>query len=248
MADTAVAHTVRVMTTETTPTYTDPADEAPWAMQVLVRIDKAAPPSHTATLESVASAVAVSIASFEVGDEGEQAALARWRAGRIRKIVRRVTKPTWWDAADLPGSVLVPAPADGVDVRVFAPAPVDQVPGPVARTQVSGLDLPDAGEAATERDDPFGVRIYLTPSVRLSTGKAAAQVAHAAQLVLEQSRALPASAGWVAAGCPVTVRQASVDLWSAPRPHGSVSITDAGFTEIPAGTQTCFAVHTLHHD
>ena len=74
----------------------------------------------------------------------------------------------------------------------------------------------------------------------LTTGKAAAQVGHAAQLVLES---LPPerAAAWVAAGAPVQVGVADEGEWAGLVDTIPVVVTDGGFTEVPPGTVTVVA-------
>jgi peptidyl-tRNA hydrolase len=75
----------------------------------------------------------------------------------------------------------------------------------------------------------------------MSAGKLAAQVGHA---VLMAARALgPADPGalegWVHAGHPCAVREASGDFWAAlRREERCVAVRDAGLTEVSPGTET----------
>jgi peptidyl-tRNA hydrolase len=79
--------------------------------------------------------------------------------------------------------------------------------------------------------------VLLSPEVEITTGKAMAQAAHAAQLGW---RALPARARrpWQAAGFPLAVRDATLPQWRATLQSGAPVVHDGGFTEVEPGTAT----------
>ena len=82
------------------------------------------------------------------------------------------------------------------------------------------------------------MQLFLNPRVVLTTGKAAAQVGHAAQLVL-QSIPADRAAEWVAAGAPVRVVPADEDEWDRLLTTAPVVVTDGGFTEVAPGPPPC---------
>lgn len=148
--------------------------------------------------------------------------------------MRRARGAGWTRQLAVPGVIVH---AGEVEVAAHVPGPVDEVHPEVARLQVGGLVL-DGGDA--EVDAP--VRILLNPHVEMTTGKAAAQVGHAAQLVLESLD--PDRAGaWVADGAPVSVGTAGDDEWERLRRDAPVVVTDGGFTEVAPGTVTVVATH-----
>jgi len=209
----------------------------PWALQVVVRVEKSDPPGHTAVLQATGSAVAVALAAFTAADADPEvrARTERWRSGAIRKVVRRARGAGWERQLAVPGVFM--HRSHGVDVAVHVPGPVDEVDPEISRLQVGGLTLEDDG--AAENDVP-GAPLWLNPHLTLTTGKAAAQVGHASQLVLES---LPGdrAAAWVAEGAPLDVRVPDEAAW-----HGLVStlpvvVTDGGFTEVEPGTITVVA-------
>ena len=77
--------------------------------------------------------------------------------------------------------------------------------------------------------------IELSPEVELTTGKAAAQCAHAAQLVYEQ---MPADRRdeWRDEGFQVRVVTPARSVWDAD--DAPVRVIDAGFTEVDGPTET----------
>jgi peptidyl-tRNA hydrolase len=210
----------------------------PWAMQIVVRVEKDPPPAHTDVLRATGSAVAVALASFtgpdadpDVRDRTE-----RWRSGPIRKVVRRARGAGWTRQLAVPG--VFEHQAHGVEVAVHVPGPVDEVDPEISRLQVGGLTLEDPDDVDPAPED--SAMLWLNPHVTLSTGKAAAQVGHAAQLVL-QDLSDAAAAAWVAAGAPVDVATADKGAWDHLVASLPVVVTDGGFTEVPPGTITVVA-------
>ena len=223
-------------------------DDVPWALQVVVRVERDPAPQHLGVLRATASAVVLALDTFTGADADEdvRARTERWRSGPIRKVVRRARGAGWTRQLAVPG-VFVRAASDGagaevspgVDVAVHVPGRVDEVHPEVARLQVGGLTLEDTGPVAAA-DAP--VELVLNPHVPMTTGKAAAQVGHAAQLVLE-SVPVDVAAGWVADGAPVRVRPGRTDEWDALLAAAPVVVQDGGFTEVEPGTVTVVATH-----
>lgn len=211
----------------------------PWALQVVVHVEKDPSPQHTAVLSATASAVAVALATFlgPDADEETRARTERWRAGPVRKVVRRARGAGWTRQLAVPG-VLVHR-AHGVEVAVHVPGPIDEVDPEIARLQVGGLTLEDT--EPLDRPDA-DVHLFLNPRVVLTTGKAAAQVGHAAQLVL-QSIAPEKADAWLAAGAPVQLVPATEAEWDRLLTTAPVVVTDGGFTEVAPGTTTVVATH-----
>lgn len=211
----------------------DPLDDPPWAMQLAVWAEKAAPPAHTAVCEAAASAVARLLTDPRAaGPDGEWRPMVEaWEARRIRKVTRRARGIRWREAQEQPG---VTVDHDGAQVRAFVPGPVDEVPPVLARLQVAGLDLADAEEPKPPPEPPYAALAF-NPGVSMTTGKAAAQAGHAAQLLLRQAprRAVE---DWAAGGLRVHVVR---DVpWRRCVERAAVAVRDAGFTEVPPGTMT----------
>ncbi|GAA4075578.1 hypothetical protein [Actinomadura miaoliensis] len=212
---------------------TDPFDEPPWAMQLVARAEKASPPAHGAVCAAAATAVATLLTDPRAADpEGEwHPFVARWEAGRIRKVTRRARGARWSDVQRLPG---VTVDVQGAQVRAFVPGAVDEVPPEIAKLQVAGLDLPDEDEPKPPPEPPYAA-IALNPDVTMSTGKAAAQSGHAAHLLLRQAPP-PQAHAWIEGGLRVYVIR---DVpWRRCVEHATVAVRDAAFTEVPPGTMT----------
>ena len=217
--------------------------EVPWALQVVVRVERDPTPQHTAVLQATASAVALALVAF-TADDAEQDVrdrTERWRAGPIRKVVRRARGAGWTRQLAVAG-VVVHRTGD-VDVAVHVPGPVDEVDPEVSRLQVGGLTLEDpVRSTGGSPDGRADVVIHLNPHVEMTTGKAAAQVGHAAQLVL-QSLPTADAARWTSEGAPVTVVTATSADWEHLVASAPVVVADGGFTEVAPGTRTVVATH-----
>lgn len=229
--------------------FTDPDGEAPWAMQFVVRVEKTTPPRHSDVIEACARATVLLLDEVQrCGNEQARRRVERWLDGRIRKVVRRGRGASWTAAAQFSEAGEGRRVAHGsAEVAVYLPGPTDQVAPMLRKLQVAGLELDDDHGVPAEVMPPQDVRILLNPDLALSTGKAAAQAAHAAQVLwmrLESS----ARDAWLDRGAPLTVLTATPEGWAAVADDAPVQIRDAGFTEIPAGSQTCVALTQLPLD
>ncbi|SFN10594.1 hypothetical protein SAMN04489713_101254 [Actinomadura madurae] len=205
-------------------------------MQLVVRAEKADPPNHGAVCEAAATAVVRLLTDPRAADpEGEwREAVREWEARRIRKVTRRARGVRWPEAEALPGVTVEHA---GAQVRAFPPGPVSEVPPQLAKLQVAGLDLPDEAEPGPPPEPPYAA-IALNPDVTITTGKAAAQCGHAAQLLLRRGRRRHVAA-WVEAGARVHLAR---DVpWSRCVKEAAVAVRDGGFTEVAPGTMTATA-------
>lgn len=212
---------------------TDPTQELePWALSLVARVERDRVPAHTDVLVAAARAVVLLLTDPRTTDPAGElhAAVATWRGQRIRKICRRARGARWDRTALLSH---VEASAGDAVVRAFAPHPRDEVPEALRTLQVGGLDLADPEDRPVP--GPAGLlTIRLTPGVAMSTGKAAAQVGHAAQLALE---GLSTASAWAAAGFPLRVVTGRPVLPADER----VDVRDGGYTEVAPGTVTASA-------
>jgi len=201
-------------------------------MQLVVHRDRAEPAGHIEVCEATSIAAVSLLADVRARGGGEWApAVRHWRDLAIRKVVRRADGKRWDDVQSLPG---VNGMSGTAEVRAYVPAPVSNLPKPLAKLQVSATNFPDQGPS---RNDDAIVQIVIRPDIDLTTGKAAAQCAHAAQIAWEEMD--PGTrTRWAADGYRVSVRTATRDEWQQEWP---VRITDAGFTELDGPTQTTAA-------
>ena len=200
-----------------------------FVLPLVVRLERATPPTRTDALEAAARAVLTMLTSDEP-DWHE--AVAAWDGSRIRKVVRRARGAEWRRASVLPGITVEHGSAQ---VRVYPPIGVDQWPADLARLQVGGTELIDPDPPAPPvSGTPL---VLLSPHVEMTAGKAMAQAGHAAQLGW---RALPvaARASWQGAGFAVAVRDATPAQWADALRSGAPVVHDAGFTEVEPGSAT----------
>ncbi len=199
------------------------------AMPMVLRLDRP-PPARTSVLEAAAAAALAVCLDPRAQPEGEwREAVSTWVASRIRKIARRARGAHWAAVQELPGVTWTVGDAQ---VRALLPGPVDEVPRAVSRLQIGGTDLaPD-----DPGPPPPGVPvIWVNAALEMTVGKAAAQVGHASMLYAAARglHEVPAFA----------VREADGVRWSRLcASPGVVTVRDAGFTEVPAGTITCIAI------
>lgn len=224
--------------------------DVPWALPIVVRRSKTDIAAHQDVVAAVAEAVVTFLDDSRSQREGPwHEAVAHWRDGAIRKVVRRGDGKQFEDAAALDGIRLIREGREGyglVDVLVLPPGPVQPLPRELKKLQVGGTEFPAAEDAADGPEstarasdgqvpaDPL-VTIELSPEVELTTGKAAAQCAHAAQLVYEQ---MPADRRdvWRDAGFRVRVVTPERADWEST--DAPVRVIDAGFTEVDGPTET----------
>jgi peptidyl-tRNA hydrolase len=209
-----------------------------YALPLVVRVERAAPPTRTDALECAAIAVLTLLADPRANGDGEWAPLIRaWTDARIRKVVRRARGAAWDRVQALPGVTVTHRTAE---VRVFPPVPVDDWPPDLARLQVSGTDFTDPEPVPSA--GPGQPTLWITPEIPMTAGKAMAQAGHAAQLAWWR---LPAHsrAEWAENGFDLAVRTAAADRWRKWLASGLPVVQDGGFTEVAPGSCTVVAYH-----
>ncbi len=219
--------------------YADPEGEAPWAVQLVARVERRAPPTRTAVCAAAAGAVARLLADERSLPGGEwHPRVRRWTDGAIRKHCRRARGVAWERVVALPGVTVSEA---GAEVRALVPTALDELPREVAVLQLSGSELEDPDASAAVDPVPGGaVVVSVAPEPFLPLGKAAAACGHAAQLTVLR---MPASrlTVWSAAGFPVVVEHPGTARWARLRPAAGVEVVDAGSTVVAPGTTTALA-------
>jgi len=202
----------------------------------VVRIERDDPPTRSDALEAAARGVLLMLTE----PEPEWAeAVAAWDAQRIRKVVRRARGAEWRRALTVPG---LDVHAGGAQLRVYPPIPVDAWPPELARLQVGGTNLeqPDPPPPVP----PGTPLILLSPHAEMTTGKAMAQAAHAAQLGW-RSLGRRDRKRWIEAQFRLAVRDATPPQWQDAVGRGMPVVHDGGFTEVEPGTATAlFTVST----
>lgn len=209
--------------------------EVPWAMQLVVLRDRREPACEEDVAETAARAVLALLDDERSRPGGPwHEAVTRWAGGgRIRKLVRRADGKRWSDVQELPG-VTVSSDTGRTAVRAFVPAPARPLPKALDKLQVGGTSFPRrTGPGPAPAD--ARVRIEASPHIEMTSGKLAAQVAHAAQLAYDAMDAATREA-WREDGFRVLLERPDAASWDAsPRP---VRVVDAGFTELDGPTET----------
>lgn len=202
---------------------------AEYVLPFVVRIERDDPPARVAALEAAARGVLLMLTA----DRPEWApALRAWDGARIRKVVRRARGADWRRALSVDG---LDVTQGGAQLRVYPPVPVDGWPPELARLQVGGTNL-----SQPEPPPPVASGtplVLLSPHVEMSTGKAMAQAAHAAQLGWRDiGRSLRRR--WQEADFRLAVRDATPAQWDEALRRGAPVVHDGGFTEVAPGTAT----------
>lgn len=238
-----------------------PDHKDPWALQLVVHRVKAAPALHRDVLAAAATAVVRLLDDPRSHDDGDWATAVRhWRAGWIRKVTRRAENKRWDDVQHLPGLTVTvnhtQNSTSAAEVRALVPGPLTPLPPEVKKLQVGGTEFPRSIEPALSAQPQAGavVTVVMAPGLELSTGKAAAQAGHAAQLAYERLCVIAAEPNsdspaatalldaWRADGFRVNVMEpaAAQDPAWARQDH-PIRVVDAGLTEVNGPTETARA-------
>jgi peptidyl-tRNA hydrolase len=202
-------------------------------LPLVIRIERAEPPTRTDALEAAARGVLLMLTTEE--PEWSEP-VARWDGQRMRKVVRRARGAEWRRANAIGG---IAVRRGSAELRVYPPIPIDGWPIELARLQVGGTELADPEPPAPVSSTQ--ALIMLSPHVEMTAGKAMAQAGHAAQLGW-WATSPAAREQWRAAGFPLAVRPASSDDWAAAAASGVPIVHDGGFTEVEPGSQTALFV------
>jgi len=213
-------------------------DLDPWAMNLVLRVERDQPVLHDDLL--AAAALATVSLLFDPRAEAQwKTAIERWNQGRIRKLCRRARAAKWEQTASLDH---VEVTVGTATLRAFVPCSVAKQPKELSRLQLAGTDLDRTSPALPEGDVAYPqLRIWVNPALAMTSAKAAVQVAHGAQLALAQAPTQLRQA-WLDAPSPsFEIRLAVADEWATDICDDELVIRDAGFTEIAPNSMTCRA-------
>jgi len=167
-----------------------------------------------------------------VRDPAFDEAVAAWRP-RAGKVCLRARSDAQWQ-----GVLEEPHALAGDAVAALPPRRRSERGPLLEKLQAMSTDLGGAPETAPVR--PGALTYLLNPDAPMSSGKALAQIAHAAVMAADSGRC----EDWVAAGCPARVLAPSPEAFAAAarRDDLAACVADAGLTEVAPGTVTVLAV------
>lgn len=213
-------------------------NDTDWIQPIVVRRSG----SHEEMIAAVASASVLAYA-----ESADDPSWVQWLSGPFTKSVRRGTNGQVTLASTLPEAQSTVDVGDA-EAHGFLPVQYKDMPPLLRKMQVSGTEqvrtgrwvhaaVPDAVAVATPT-------LVLNPSVAMTTGKTAAQAAHGSFLwwlgLGPTDRKL-----WADNDCALSVCQALTPATFARAVDAAAAVvTDAGFTEIPAGSLTVAVLPT----
>lgn len=205
-----------------------------WVQVMVLLVDRDRPAPESDGIAAVALASVLAYAADPSHPDWQ-----RWLSGPVTKSVRRADAKTYAKTAQAHPEAIEATQGRG-RALALPPLPMDGLPKTLARLQVSGTQL-SAGAAEPAADGlPM---IVLNQDLGMSTGKAAAQAAHALfawvlELELEPQR----GAAWLRAGPQVGIswRGEAELLAGTVLPGAGPLIRDAGHTEIAPESATAY--------
>ncbi|WP_343318893.1 peptidyl-tRNA hydrolase [Arthrobacter sp. TMP15] len=196
---------------------------------IILLVDRKEPAGE---LFGIAAAALASVQAFM--REPENPDWQQWAAGAFAKSVRRADAKTFAKVLTaFPEHALVSV--GQASAMALAPMPSANLPKLLAKLQVSSTTLP-AGDPLP----PQTLTIVLNGSLEMSTGKAAAQAAHALFAWVLQAKPFTVEA-WAADGFPLGIQKLPAkDFRKGARKSAGPVIQDAGRTEIEPGSTTAY--------
>ena len=196
---------------------------------IILLVDREEPAGEQ---HGIAAAALASVQAFL--REPDNADWRRWASGAFGKTVRRADAKMFAKVlAAFPEHAL--ATVGEASAVGLPPMPAAELPKLLAKLQVSGTQLPPGGPLP-----PQSLNIVLNASLEMSTGKAAAQAAHALFAWLLESKPAVVEA-WAADGFPVGILELPAkEFRKGARKSAGPVIRDAGRTEIEPGSTTAY--------
>lgn len=196
---------------------------------IILRIDKEDPSSEDEGLSAVARAAVIAYLQDPQNPDWQQ-----WADQAFAKSVRRANPKMFAKVLEMFPEQMVSEVGKAQAVGL-PPLPAADLPKLIAKLQVSGTELPKSEEILNSQ-----VNIAVNASLEMSTGKAAAQCAHALFAWLTESDGQGIEA-WLKVHAPVGIRHLPRKEFNAlSRKASGPVIQDAGRTEIEPGSTTAF--------
>jgi Peptidyl-tRNA hydrolase PTH2 len=159
-------------------------------------------------------------------------AVAAWRPRPGKVCLRARSDGQWRQVLEEPHALA------GDAVAALPPRRRSERGPLLERLQAMSTEL--GAPPATAQPRPGALTYLLNPEAEMSSGKALAQIAHAAVMAADGGR----HEDWVAAGCPAQVIAPSRAAFAAASKRDDLAacVADAGLTEVAPGTVTVLAL------
>jgi hypothetical protein len=188
------------------------------------------PATHFETIAAAALASGVALAHADVTTDP----WSGWLAGSFTKSVRRVKRPIeLLHVRQLELARVEIAVGDAIGIA-FAPQSYDDAPRALSKLQVSGLDVAETSDRFSHAG-AITPRIEINSDVTMTTGKTAAQVAHALGAWLLSQPLVTRQLWAVKPGLALEEVKFSEN---AADERSIINIVDHGLTEIAPGSPT----------
>ncbi|TFB59014.1 hypothetical protein E3N86_12280 [Cryobacterium sp. Hz7] len=191
------------------------------------------PSTHFDTIAAAALASGLAMVHADLGSNPWHS----WLSGSFTKSVQRVKRPIELERIRALGLEHAEVTVGDAVALAFVPARYDDSPREISKLQVSGLDLAHDADRF-QRLGAVTPHIEINSDVAMSTGKTAAQVAHALGAWL---LAQPFSTRLAWAEDPgLNIGEVGFAAYAAAGPDDAsiITIVDHGLTEIAPGTAT----------
>lgn len=209
---------------------------------IVLLVDRNDPAGHA---DSIVAAAIASVSAYSNALEhgADKDKWDTWLSGRFTKSVRRADVKTFAKlAADNELGVTGAAYIGSAKALAYAPTTYEDLPKKLSRLQVSGTELPDKKPTPQTHQRSGDPVIVLNSALGMSTGKAAAQAAHAL-FAWHLNRSNPdqdiASLHLLSAGL---VNASEGDFEHLKALAAGPLIVDSGLTEIAPNTATAFVI------
>lgn len=209
---------------------------------IVLLVDKNDPAGHA---DSIVAAAIASVSAYRnaLGSGTDQDRWETWLSGRFTKSVRRADAKTFTKlASDNELGAAGAAYIGAAKALAYAPTTYEDLPKKLARLQVSGTELPEKEATPQTRQRSGDPVIVLNSGLGMSTGKAAAQAAHALfAWHLNRSNPDQDIAGLHLLSAGVLLASAE-DFHKLKAVAAGPLIVDSGLTEIDPHTATAFVI------
>lgn len=196
---------------------------------IILRIDKEDPSNEDEALSAVARAAVISYLNSP-----EDQNWGVWAQQAFAKSVRRANPKMFAKVLDMFPNAMVSEVGKAQAVGL-PPMLANNLPKLIAKLQVSGTQLPAGGEVLRSP-----ISIAVNDSLEMSTGKAAAQSAHALFAWLTYADAVQIE-HWLSQKAPVGIKHLDrAEFLKLSDEAAGPVIQDAGRTEIEPGSMTAF--------